>query len=92
LANARNELLGDYKEVGRGLRVDIANRQAMFILVENVRGNFPVDDFFKNCAHATGELGLFGRPYPQGGKIELLNGSFILEVNLHQTDAALEGR
>ena len=48
LADARNDFLRHDQQVHRGLRLDVVENDAMLILVFDLGGDFPVDDFLKD--------------------------------------------
>ena len=43
--NARQGLLGNYEDVNGCLRIDVAKGETKPVFVDDVRGNFPADDF-----------------------------------------------
>lgn len=47
-ADTRNEALGDDENVGWRLRIDVVERDAVVVLVNDVRRDFARDDFFEN--------------------------------------------
>ena len=44
-----NGLFRDHQDMHGGLGVDVPERQAQIILVDDIGRNFPPDDFRKNC-------------------------------------------
>jgi len=48
VADARDQLFWNDKEMHWRLRLDVVDDDAAFILVLDARGNFAVDDFLKN--------------------------------------------
>ena len=57
-------LARDDQDMGRGLGLNVPEGERLFVLVDDVGGNFLVDDLLKNSAHALSFV--FRRRAPRG--------------------------
>ena len=65
-----NRLFRDHQDMHGGLGVDVPERQAQIILVNDIRRNFPPDDFRKNCLCHGGYYSDYGPPIPAQAGIQ----------------------